>query len=234
MDIDKLKARFERLKKSDDDIKMMEFADELISSDDPEVIAFHYDLLGERKNDDFYLILRDRFSQRGRAAAKFLESKYATEKDRHARADILLMLGLMRHPPARSLARQALTAKDPELRDNAVAVLGWMGTAEDVDRIGDRLLNDAEPIIRGSAAAAFDQIVDNVPQTRGRMLRLLKEALQKEKDRDVMGWIIIAVQDLTGKKCGLREDLEEGDFVGNVEKAKVKCMNVLDTLVPER
>ena len=109
-----------------------------------------------------------------------------------------------------------------------------MGTAEDVARIGDRLLNDPEPIIRGSAAAAFDQIVDNVPQARGRMLRFLKEALEGEKDRNVSGWIIIAVQDLTGKKFGLREDLEEGDFVGNVDKAKAKCINVLDTLVPER
>jgi hypothetical protein len=39
---------------------------------------------------------------------------------------------------------------------------------------------------------------------------------------------------LTGKKCGLREDLDEGDFVGNVDKAKAKCMAVLDSLVPDR
>lgn len=230
MDLKTLQSRYIETKGSDDFEKHAEFINLLLSSNEPEVIAFHYNLLRDRENRDLYLRLRAAFVKRGEAGERFLIARIQEEEDPALCADILTILGVMKSGAALPLARKALIREDPDLRHRGCYVLGWMGEMEDIDLLGDRLLHDPSPLVRKTAATAHSQFYERLPKAKNRLLKNLKQALETEQDQEVIGWIVATVQYILGKRFGLKEDIAENRLIGDIEKAKEKCLRVLNKL----
>lgn len=230
MNLESLKEKYRSASESDSYEVHEDFIKMLLSSSELEVLNYHYDLLRERQNRELYLRLRAAFVKRGQAAANLLVEKLKNEREPAMRADILHLLGRMRHEAALPLAREAIQSPDGDFRDRGVYVLGWMGEIEDIDLLKGRLLNDPDPKVRADAATAHDQIKDNLPGAKNKLLANLKEGLEKEKDKKVCGWIIVTIQDIIKKSFGLKEDIEEGEVRGNVSAAKQKCLAHLSSL----
>jgi HEAT repeat protein len=83
-----------------------------------------------------------------------LAEETEVETDRAMQADILHLLGQMKHPAALGLARKALLNADADLRRRACHVLGWMGQRQDIAPLGEVLRNDADASVRRTAATS--------------------------------------------------------------------------------
>lgn len=208
-----------------------EFIRLLLSSDDPEMIAFHFDLLEDQDNWDLYQRLRAAFKKRGTQAEEFLVKRIKTEPNPDLQGDALHLLGGLKSKSAAALARDFALHTIPDHREKACYVLGWVGTAEDIDVVGTCLLEDREPQVRATAATALDQLRMRVPRVEKRLLAYLKNALERETDEEVTAWIIITIQYVTKKKFGLKEDIDEAVWTGDVGKAKNKALKALSKIV---
>jgi HEAT repeat protein len=227
MDKNELDRQYEASTKTTSFGEHQRFIKQLLASNDPEVIDYHFSLLGNRQNRNLYQRLRAAFAKRGAPAAQYLIKRAAAETNPQLLGDILHLLGVMKVPEAVPLARKLAGARDPELRDKAVYVLGWLGTESDVDILADRLLNDPNPKVRMDAATAHDQMRMRLPDTTNRLLANLKSALAQETDEEVLAWIIITIQYFLKKKFGLKENIEEATYSGDVQKARLKARDVL-------
>lgn len=226
-----LQALHQSAKRTDDFENHHAFTKALKSSNDPDILDYHYNLLRERSNRDLYLRIRAAFDERGPTVGDFLEEKARVEKDSAMRADILHLLGLVKHPAAVPMARDSLKAKDPELRRRACYVIGWLGQAEDVPRLRDILIHDPEPDVRATAATTHYQFYEHSKRSKMPLLRNLSDALSAEPDRGVVGSIILAVQYILERRFGIKWDREEDELLGDVESAREKCMKALGRLL---
>lgn len=230
MTIDELRSEYKSVRSSDKFIDRKNFANKLMSSNDIEFVEYHYDLIKDRDNKRVYYLLRHEFAKRDADAQQFLLAQLQTEEDPVARADILHLLGRMRNPAALPLAREALTAEDADLRHRGCYILGWMGKSADIDLLGQRLTQDPDAFVRGTAATAHRQVWYRSSRTKDRLLRNLKLALESEEEEEVILSIIITAQTIMKKRFGIKEDMEEDELVGDAVAAKEKCMRALDKL----
>lgn len=224
----KLRSLYDAALATDDFDAHMDLVDLLLANEDQETVALHYELLRDRSNRDLYLALRSAFAKRDKRASEFLAGRVPLETDREMRLDLLHLLGRMRHPDAPALARALVDDPDAEARKRALYVLGWMSEANDIDTlIRTRLLEDNEAEVRRTAATSISQITDRIARAKPRAIRLLYEALQLELDREVTKWIVVTAQHVTGKRFGLKEDVEEGEVSGDLDAAREKCLAAL-------
>ena len=230
MDISGLEREYDIAKATTGYSEHQKFIKQLLSSDEPEIVGYHFNLLKRRANWDLYQRVRYSFMKRGAAADRFLIDRIKTEKDPELQGDILQLLGGLRSKEALPLARNFIARQNPDHRHKACIVLGWVGTQDDIDILGDRLLNDSEPLIRGTAATAQRQLWRRLPDTKGKTLVNLKKALKSEEDEGTIALIIISLQSIMKKKFGLKENIEEREIVGDVERAKKKAMNALERI----
>lgn len=230
MDVKTLEHEYAVAKTTDNFSQHQQFIKKLLSTDDPDVVDYHYRMLAIRDNRDLYLRLRAAFKKREDVAVRFLVSKIKVEQDPKLRNDILHLLGGLRSQEAAPLAREFLSHQSPEDRHIGCYVIGWVGTENDIHLLGDRLLNDPDPRVRETAATAHDQIMIRLPETKNRLLGNLKAALEKEKNENVIPWIIITIQYIMKKGFGLKENIEEATWSGSVERARVKAMKALELI----
>jgi hypothetical protein len=230
MDIAELEKRYLAAKQSDDDDVHDAFAEELVASNDPDVIRYHYGLLADRENHALYQRVRAAFEDRGKTGQAFLVEQAKHEQDPRLHADILHLLGIMGSPAALDMARQDVNASEPEIRRRAAYVLGWLAGPADIELLKGLLLRDASPEVRATAATALIQVWYRLPQTKNALLTILKNALESEKIDDVMTWIIIAAQEIMKKRFGLRENIDERKVTGDPAEAKVRCLRAMARL----
>lgn len=227
MNKDELEREYVSVSKTTEFAEHQKFIKDLLASDAPPVLDFHFESLKNRANRNLYHRLRAAFKKRGAPAEEYLLKRIKTEKDAHLLGDALHLLGGMRRKEAIPLARQLVMSADPENRDRASYVLGWIGDESDADILGDRLLNDPDPKVRADAATAHDQMRIRIPHITNRLLANLKRALDRENDEEVLAWIIITIQYFLGKSFGLKENIEEGNYSGNVMEAREKARAAL-------
>jgi len=232
MDLASLQKEYAIAKASDRFPVHKRFTKELISSNDADVIRYHYALLSDRENARLYQLVRAAFIERGEPGEAFLVRRAAEETDQALRADILHLLGRLRNPLGLKLARDAINSDDREMRHRACYVLGWMGDDEDIDLLRDRLLKDLDPYVRGTAATALRQVWFRLPAAKPRLLKALREALEGEENSEALKLIILSVQTIMEKRFGLRENIEERTITGDVDAAKKKCSQALARLGP--
>ena len=111
------------------------FIKTLLSSDDDEMVAFHYGLIQNQDNWKLYVRLRSAFKKRGKVAEQFLLEAIKTEKNTVLQGDILHILGELDSAAALPIARRFMTHKAPEHREIACYVIGWLGGEQDIDSL---------------------------------------------------------------------------------------------------
>ena len=215
-------------------LQHMLFCKKLRESDQPEFLDFHYWLLSDRSvNKELYQQLRRAFEKRGPAAEKYLQERITSEKDRSLQGDILQILGGMKYYGGKDLgrtvelARDFLASDDDCLRCRAIWVLGWLGTQADIDHfLSDRLLHDANCENRGWAASAMMQIYFSEPATAERSLGYLRQAIRTEDDYFALELILVSIQEITGKKLGLKPGSRTRASKEAVDKALNKALGL--------
>jgi HEAT repeats len=230
MDIASLENQCAAAEKTDNVAQHLKFIRELMSSNEVEVLEFHYRLLSSLRNERLFNRVRGAFGKRGLVGEQFLLKKLPREKDDEVAADILLVLGLAGSKQARRVALEFLEHEPLRHRHTACVVLGWVGTKEDEATLGKLLLSDADARIRGTAATALRQMFFRDSRTKKRVMKVLREALNKETDADVQKDIVAVLQDLLGRRFGLVEDMDEGEVRGDIAKSVEKARKVLAQL----
>ena len=230
MNLETLTSEYTKIKESVQFKAHSTFIKALLASTDPEAIAYHYTLLRERDNNDLYLRLRAAFTKRGESGEHYLLQRMEDETSPEMKADMLTMLGVMRSSAVLPLAREATSSDSADLRYRGCYVLGWMGKAEDIKRLGDRMLHDPDSMVRITAASAHSQFFEKSPRSKNKLLLNLQLALEQEEDEEVSGWIVVAVQYILKKRFGMKEDIEEAELKGNLDEAKEKCQRALKRL----
>ena len=227
MDAESLATEFVEVEKRDSIVEDKKFAAKILSSQEPDVVALHFELLKKRDNWMLYIMLRDAFAKGRSVAEQFLIQRIQTEKDHELQKEALHFLGYLRSKEARRYAREFVLNKNSDLRETACYVLGWVCEAGDIPLLQDRLLNDSEQEVRITAATSLDQVRMRLPGETERIRAILAQALRKEDEGEVIAWIVITLQYVMGANFGLEEVIEEGEYRGNVRLAKERASKAL-------
>ncbi|SHG09653.1 HEAT repeat domain-containing protein [Pedobacter caeni] len=237
MDIKSLNAAYEALKIAENPYDtIFDFKEELLSSDSPEFLDFHYRILQDKalsaqlrstiKSFFFAEAVNNRNKE---VVSNFLYQKYSNGiEDISVRADVIQLLGNLKSKHAKEVALENINLPKADLRYRSIIVLGWIGSTAELKVLNERLLNDPDPQLRGYSATAMRQIWFNHPKSKENILKHIKEAIPGEKEEKALEGMIITVQDLLKKKLGLKES-EYGEITGDMEAAKVKTIAVLKT-----
>ncbi|WP_299249142.1 HEAT repeat domain-containing protein [uncultured Cytophaga sp.] len=233
MDIQEVKKQYEELIRSEDPIaSIFKFKVNLLSSDSDQFLDFHLSILTDRKKEAVYNIVRSFFDERKDKikTGEFLYNEYKSGiGDITLKADVIQILGYLRSKYAKMVALENLNADKGDLRYRCIIVLGWVGTAADLVKLNERLVQDKDPNLRGYAATAMRQLWFNHPKTKDEILIYIKEAIVNEKSEEALQGMILTVQDLTKKKLGLKES-KYGDVSGDIVVATDKTIEALQKI----
>lgn len=155
------------------------------------------------------------FVKRGPAAEGYLLAKLARETDPALQADVLQMLGKLRYHGGKRLAetagwaRRLLHSDVAQVRCRALWVLGWVGGLEDLERLSSALRSDDDAENRGWAATAMMQLFMADATTAAQWLGPLEQALRQEVDEIALERILISLQEISGKRLGLKASSHE-------------------------
>lgn len=232
--IDELQREFTEISGIHDVALHMAFCKKLVASNDLEILDFHYGLLRDQSvGDVLYQHLRRAFSKRGPAGEDYLHRKLGAETDAVLQGDVLQLLGGMKNHGGKRLgetaewARKLLQSDVDTVRCRALWVLGWLGTTDDIDTvIADRLFHDPDHENRGWAATAMMQIYFSDNTAAEKSLGCLKQAMRAEKDYFALEMILIAIQELTGKRFGLKSGSHERAAREKVDAALKKALRL--------
>ncbi|MCR6479062.1 HEAT repeat domain-containing protein [Variovorax sp. ZS18.2.2] len=228
--IESLRQRFNAIRIDTDVSDMFDFGADLLELQSPEALDFHYALLRDTGMDgELYDWLCRKFSDRGDAGEDHLHARFAQEQDASLQATVLQMLGTFKYRKGRrlkdtaALARAALGSPHDDLRCKGLWVIGWLGTTADIAKVAPLLAKDPVPANRHWAASALMQIFFNHRSAAPRALACLREALEAETDAVVLGGILVAVQEIAGKKFGLASNSHEAPSAEKLEAALAKA-----------
>ena len=208
--IETLRRRFETIRTDTDVTDMFDFGADLLKLQSAEALAFHYELLRDTGMDsELYDWLCRKFSERGDEAENHLLASYEREQDPGMQATVLQMLGTFKYRKGQrlketaALARAALASPHDDLRCKGLWVIGWLGGTADIAKVAPLLANDFAVANRAWAASALMQIVLNRRSAAPKALECLRAALELESDPVALRSILVAVQEIAGKKFGM-------------------------------
>ncbi|OMQ07912.1 HEAT repeat domain-containing protein [[Flexibacter] sp. ATCC 35103] len=223
-----LQREYDALKKLDAVTQIeptYEYTKKLLSSNDNEIIDFHYNLLKYKDIINLYNRIRASFSKRPKEFIEpFLLNKLETEKDLPLKADIIQLLGDIGSLYILPYAKLHIKSEIRDIRYRCIIVIGWVGSKEDLEVLNESLVNEPDDELRGYAATAMRQIWFKKKATSEDILPYLYSAVTKEESEETLSMIIIVIQDLLRIKFGLKEDINEGIIKGDVFKAKAKII----------
>ena len=230
MIIEELKKEYQEAKELP---SQLNFIEKLLESNDKDIMEYHYSLLKYRETDFFYL-LRAKFKKRGDVGAQFLLEKLQEEKNNTLKEEAFFILGLLREnlnseeiKILKFNASQFILEKENYLRQYyGIIVLGWIGNEEEIKILENELSNNLDVELKSSASAALRQIWFNHENLKEKILRIYFNSLKNEDNNIVNRTSIACIQDLLQKKLGINE--VNGNISGNVKKAKIKALNILE------
>jgi hypothetical protein len=232
--IETLQNKFNKIKDTSAFSIHYSFIEKLTASNDMEYLDFHYQLLKEKNiDDDLYQRLRNNYAKRGTYAETYLLKKLVSETDTYLQGDVLQILGQMKYHGGKRLAetaewaRRLLNSENNSLRCRAIWVLGWLGTADDIDILSNILFTDDNNENRGWAATAFMQIFFSDSSEAEKSLGYLKKALETEKDYFTLEMILASIQEIMGKKLGISSRSHEQAPKEKVDKAVKKALKLM-------
>lgn len=230
MIIEELKKEYQEAKELP---SQLNFIEKLLESNDKDIMEYHYSLLKYRETDFFYL-LRAKFKKRGDVGAQFLLEKLQEEKNNTLKEEAFFILGLLREnlnseeiKILKFNASQFILEKENYLRQYyGIIVLGWIGNEEEIKILENELSNNLDVELKSTASAALRQIWFNHENLKEKILRIYFNSLKNEDNNIVNSTSIACIQDLLQKKLGINE--VNGNISGNVKKAKIKALNILE------
>lgn len=229
MDVARLESMRAAALATDDFDVHAQFVKALLGERDIDGLEYHYQLLADRGNRDLYQRIRLGLIKRDKAVVPFLLGKLNEERDLSMRKDLLHILGRLRAPEALEMARAEIRSDDVDMRHRACYVIGWMGDVTDVALLREVLLGDSDEYVRRTAATSHSQMWERMKDLAEPLLANLRDALLAERSDEVAKWIVVTTQYVSGKRFGLRENIEEGVVVGDVEAAIARCRKFFST-----
>ncbi|WP_295811433.1 HEAT repeat domain-containing protein [uncultured Apibacter sp.] len=200
----------------------------LISSNDKEMLEFHYSLLKIKDDAVLYYEIRTTFEERPKEIIEpFLLDKLKTEQDISLKGDIIQLLGGIGSFEILPYVKSNIKSEIRDIRYRCIIVLGWIGTKEDLPILNERLINESDDELRGYAATAMRSLWSDNKLSKEDILPYLYSALVNENSEETLSSIIITIQDLLKRKFGLQERIDEGIITGDVFKAKEKVIQKL-------
>ena len=225
-----LEKAFEVTEASDDFDVHLDFKEVLLASSEPDVIAYHFELLQRTKNDALLEVLAQFFKWRGKSGEAYLVARLAAETEPFLISIGLQILGAMKSKSAIEFARQYISHADERVRERACIVLGWVGTRKDLATLRDLGLNDPSVNVRKWAATQQMHIWLRYPAAKNTVVAYLNEAIQQETDNDVLEMIIYTAQEVLRRRFGLKA----GESASNLTEAKRKAAVALNNLANKK
>lgn len=233
-ELSQLRAHYTRIKDSSDVSDHFDFEDALLESDSEAYLQFHYALIAAADCDSllFEGICR-KFKDRGTVGENYLLQRIQDEPDDEVKARALQILGGYkfcggkRLKETAELARQFMSSTTTGLRCRALWVIGWLGSARDLDRLAVVLHKDAVGELRGWAATAMMQIFFNHKAVASKALSHLKTALEVESDLKALEGIVVSIQEISGKRLGLSASSHEPPKEEKLKAAIAKASRLL-------
>jgi HEAT repeats len=217
-----LEKAFKVAEATDDFDVHLDFKEQLLASSEPDVIAYHFELLKRTRNDALLEILARFFKWRGKVGEAYLVERLATEADPFLISIALQILGAMQSKAAAEFARQHLSHANDRVRERACIVLGWVGTRKDLAALKALGFNDRSINVRKWAATQQMHICTRFPAAKPSVVAYLDEAIRREPDREVLEMIIVSAQDVLGRNFGLKRDKHSDRLIGDFDEAKRK------------
>lgn len=234
MDLIKLQSEYENLEKNYDEVRAIDFVENLVETNEIKIIDFHYKLLKNTSSKELFYEIRGDFYKHGVDGKLFLLDKLKSEMDLDLKAEALFVLGSMDDLEPSEIESIKLVANDfISSNDNyknqyyGIIVLGWIGKKEETSILEKELKNNKNSELRDFAGSALRQIWHNHPRLNKRILKIYNEALKNEAEDQVNRTIIACTQDMLRKKFGIKES-QYGEISGDVATAKPKAIKALE------
>lgn len=204
------------------------FIEKLLKDNCIEMLDYHFSLLQEKGLRNLYNRLRAAFSKRPKdVIEQYLLKRLNSVNKEDNISDIIHLLGNIKSVEALTFAKRYITSYSLEIRYKSIIVIGWLGNADDIAILNERLLHDPDDLLRGYAATAMRQIWYKDGSTKEKILPYLYEAIKSEESLVTLPLIIIVIQDLMKMKFGLQEKINDGIITGDVLKAKNKVLKYI-------
>lgn len=228
MDLIILEKQYNKCVLDDNADDIFDFIDMLMEDNSDEVLEFHYSLLSSENDSDLYKHIRISFKKRKESGKVFLLKKLNEERNEKLIAESLHILGNMRCQDVLEYCYKYINHREKDLRYRSIIVLGWVGEDKDIDLLEDHLYSEQETNLTGYCATAMRQIWFRIPETKDKILKIYKEALEKITNQEVWPYILICLQDLLKMKLGIKEDAASMHFKGDIAAIKEKTIKKID------
>ncbi len=190
-----------------------------------------YEQLRDRTvGDAEFRARRTAFLREGDRAESYLLSRLAHETVPDLQGDVLQILGKFRYQGGKrtsetaTWARRLLESPVATVRCRALWVLGWVGSLEDLERLSKALRGDEDAENRGWAATAMMQLHLEDETHAAEWLVPLKRALSEEKTDLALEKILVSIQEITGKRLGLKASSHERPSPEKLQAALRKAL----------
>lgn len=209
----------------------LEFVWELMKSP---YVEFHYELLkSEKLSEEFKRLLSSRFNEHGENAEILLISKLDKNEDVNFHGKIIFLLGKIKgkyKTKTLEFARKLTESENDFTRENALIVLGWLGTISDTKILEDHLLKDTNKKCRAWSASSFMQLWFKIgSETLKRMsFEAYSKALPNENDYFVVSVILSSIREIGKTKLGISQTALDELNIEKIEMSKTKAIRFLE------
>lgn len=234
MNLKNLKIEYNELLVNYEDVKKINFVNNMSKNNDLDVIAFHYEILSNKDNLELFYLIRASFKDHNETAKYFLLDKLETEINQKLKAETLFILGTWKpldesnKEKIKKVAIEFIDKKENYTNEYyGIIVLGWIGGKKEISILEKELLSNENEQLRLYSATALRQIFYKQANLKNDILKLYYTSLKIETEEKIVQALIACIQDLVEKKFGIKESMR-GVISGNIEKAKPKALKFLE------
>jgi hypothetical protein len=235
--INEFDAWYKKLNKSKDEDDFLEFVWEIMETPYTE---YHYSLIiNKNTNKLFKEALWSRFDEHTDAET-FLLDKLDKNFDMEFHGEILFCLGKIidlnngkQKINVLEYAKEFTKNSNANTREKAIIVLGWLGGNKEIELLGNILLNDTNNKCRAWSASSFMQISFRKKINIEKVLPYFYKSIKQEQDNFVVESVINALQEITGKKFGLKKKDMDINNIKAVNNSKIRVLKYFEKLYGE-